>query len=141
MIVTQPREPDADGTVAENGGLEDIGIRIALAGWVLARTTPAEGAEHVGDGLNAWQAEAGPVTLVAGAGEHPAAARFAEMDGVVEIARVVDVEADLFSAEGFAGGAEEAVHDLLGIKAARCRRGVERAGLLQLRVGGALVGV
>ena len=63
------------------------------------------------------------------------------MDGVFEVAGVVDVEADFFGAEGLAGGSEEAVHDLLGLQTTRCGAGVKRAGELQFGIGGALISV
>jgi hypothetical protein len=97
--------------------------------------------EHVADGLDAWKAEAGAVALVAGAGEHPAAARFAHVDGVFEVAGVVDVEADFFGFEGLAGGGEEAVHDLLGLRRRGAGAAKDGAGFLQFAVGGTLVGV
>jgi hypothetical protein len=64
----------ADGAVAEDGGLEDVGLGIALAEWGpggLPRQPKA--LKSTSDGLDAGEGEAGAVALVGGAGQHPGA--------------------------------------------------------------------
>ena len=141
MVVTEDGEPFGHGAIGKDGGLEGVRIRVADADGILPRSTPAEGLKDVGDCLDAWQGQAGPVAFIGGAGEHPRASGLAEREGVFDVAGAVDVEADFLGAEGLAGGCEERVHDLFGLKAARSWRGEEGAGCFQLRIGGALIGV
>ena len=141
VVVTEAGEPDADGAVAEDGGLEGIGIGGTGADGVLTGAAPTEGFEDVADGLDAGEAEAGAVAFVAGAGEHPGAGGMAEGDGVFEIAAAIDVEADFLGVQGFAGGGEEGVEDLFGAEATWGGGGEEGAGGGESGIGGALVGV
>lgn len=141
VVVTEAGEPDADGAIAEDGGLKGIGIGGAGADGILTGATPAEGFEDVADGLDAGEAEAGSVTFVAGAGEHPGTGGMAEGDGVFEVAAAIDVEADFLGVHGFAGGGEEGVEDLFGAEATWGGGGEEGAVSGEGGVGGALVGV
>ena len=141
VIIAESGEPYAHGAIAHDGGLQRIGCRFANAGRILTRAAPAEGGEHIRDGRDPGKIQAGPVALVARAGQHPAATRLAEADGVAHVTASVDVEADLLGAEGLARGREHRVHDLLRTQSARGRGDVKRARSAQLRIRGALIGV
>ena len=86
VIVAEPDEPGRQHAVCENGGLQGIGRGIADTRRVLPGTPPAKRRQHVCHGLQPGQSQTWAIPLVGERGEHPGAARHAEIDGVGNLA-------------------------------------------------------
>ena len=119
VVFAEAGEPEAHGSIPEDGGLQGVGSGFALGQWVGSAGAPSERVEHVANGLDARERKAGTVAFVGRGGEHPRAAWMSEGHGVSGVADAVDVETGLLGSKGFSGGNECGVDDLFSRQAAR----------------------
>ena len=141
VVVAESSEPDADGSVGNDGRLQGSGVVATTVDGTLAGGVPTEGGENIGNSLDTGKSEAEAVAFVGKAGKHPGAAWLAEVEGVFERAFPIDIDIHLFGVEGLADRMEEGVDDLFCLQATWSWRREKRRGFPKNGIDGALIGV